>query len=129
MSDRFDVYQAVLEDTGRFQQRFDATVNTNRTLILSVLGGAVSGATGILTSAFFARPGSLDTSSGGQPMSVLYVTGIITLALCIFGALFSRYLRRYVRRSLEVLRVRHEWLKQAEEAPALTGIGADLFSY
>jgi len=129
MSDRFEVYQAVLEDTGRFQQRFDATVNTNRALILSALGGAISGATGIVTSAVLAQPESLDPSSGGQPLSALSITAIITFALCIFGVLFSRYLRNYVRRSLEVLRVRYDWLKQAEAAPELADIGADLFSY
>jgi hypothetical protein len=122
MSDRFDVYKAVLEDTGRFQQRFDSTVNTNRALILSALGGAVSGASGIVTSAIIIGPRALFDTSNGP----LWITTLTTIALCIFGVFFSKYLGQYVRRSLEVLRVRDEWLKRAEEAPELTAIGADL---
>ena len=48
MSDRFDVYKAVLEDTGRFQLRFDTTFNVNRALVLTALGTGASGALGLL---------------------------------------------------------------------------------
>jgi hypothetical protein len=54
---------------------------------------------------------------------------ILTLASCIFGYFFSRYLLQYTHRTLEVLRTRYDWLLEAEATPELSALGADLFTY